>query len=87
MQSDEDHSKFELKRPYIIYITFGSIIGSILFLVAGLIEVIGNEYPAMLFWGLDLIIVVIASIIVTALDMWTGIKKSYLMALEKGNAN
>lgn len=41
----------------------------------------------MLFWGLDILIVVVASIIVTFLDMWAGIKKSYLMALEKGDTN
>ncbi len=41
----------------------------------------------MLFSGLDLLLVTIASIIVTCLDMWAGIKTSYLMALEKGDAN
>ena len=41
----------------------------------------------MLFWGLDLLIVVIDSIIVTALDMWAGVKKSYLMALDKAPVN
>jgi hypothetical protein len=35
----------------------------------------------MLYWGLDILIVVVFSIIFTALDMWAGIKKSYLIAL------
>ena len=36
----------------------------------------------MLIWGLDLLIVVVLSFIVTIIDMWAGIKRSYLMALE-----
>ena len=50
-------------------------------------EIIKKVHPGMLFWGLDLLIVVVASIIATFLDMWAGIKKSYLMALEKGDTN
>jgi hypothetical protein len=38
----------------------------------------------MLLWGLDLLFVVIASILCVGFDMWAGIKKSYLLALEKG---
>jgi hypothetical protein len=38
----------------------------------------------MLFWGLDLLFVVIGSILCVCFDMWAGIKKSYLIALEKG---
>lgn len=41
----------------------------------------------MLFWGLDLLIVSVASIIVTGFDMWAGVKKSYLMALDKAPVN
>jgi hypothetical protein len=41
----------------------------------------------MLFWGLDILIVVTASVIMTVLDMWAGVKKSYLMALDKGPVN
>lgn len=65
----------------------GTIVGSILFLSAGVNEIIKKVHPGMLFWGLDLLIVVVASIIATFLDMWAGIKKSYLMALEKGDTN
>ncbi len=54
---------------------------------AGVNEIIKKIHPGMLFWGLDILIVVVASIIVTFLDMWAGIKKSYLMALEKGDTN
>lgn len=41
----------------------------------------------MLFSGLDLLFVVVASVIVCVLDMWAGVKKSYLMALDKGDNN
>jgi hypothetical protein len=41
----------------------------------------------MLFWGLDLLIVEIGSIVVICLDMWAGIKKTYLMAFPKPNTN
>lgn len=41
----------------------------------------------MLFWGIDLLIVVICSIIMTIFDMWVGIKKSYYMAKVKIEVN
>lgn len=41
----------------------------------------------MLIWGLDLLLVVVVSIIITIIDIWAGLKKSYLMAQEKNIVN
>jgi len=71
----------------LIYITIGSIFASIFFLAAAINEIIKNVYLGMLLSGLDLLIVVIASVIITAFDMWAGVKKSYLIALDKGANN
>lgn len=41
----------------------------------------------MLLWGLDLLFVVLASMIITIIDIWAGLRRSYMMAIEKNLAS
>ena len=66
-----------------MYLTVFSFTGSILFLITGILEVIFQEYTQMILWGVDLIVVVIVSVIMTIFDMWVGIKRSYFLELEQ----
>ena len=63
--------------------TILSLIGSFLFLVCAAMQITENYFMNMLLWSLDLLFVVVASVILTFLDIWAGLKKSYLHALEK----
>lgn len=87
VQSEDQSTKFELKKPITLYLTIVSLLGSFLFLIAAAVEITENYFINMLIWGLDLLLVVLASIIITLIDIWAGLKKSYLLAMEKNLTN
>jgi hypothetical protein len=50
-------------------------------LAAAISDLVKQSYIGMLIWALDLLIVEVASVIITGFDMWVGVKKTYLKAL------
>lgn len=55
--------------------TILSLIASFLFLITGILEIMTYDYLNMLFWGIDEVVVVVPSIIMTVSDMWIGKRK------------
>ena len=64
-----------LNDPVVLFATVLSLLGSLLFLVTAVLEVLDNFYINMLFWGIDLLIVGAPSTIATVSDMWISKKK------------
>ena len=83
--TDCPSSIFLLNDPVVIFATVLSLIGSILFLVTAVLEILDNFYINMLFWGIDLLVVGVPSVIATISDMWIGKKRGQFKVEMKEN--